>query len=63
VETLVGSMGGEIIPIDGKTIPIDGKTIRGSYDRNLFQSALDVISAWASEHRLVLAQVKVEDKP
>jgi hypothetical protein len=56
VETLVGSMGGEIIPIDGKTI-------RGSYDRNLFQSALDVISAWASEHRLVLAQVKVEDKP
>lgn len=55
VETLVGSMGGEIIPIDGKTI-------RGSYDRNQGQSALHVISAWASEQRLVLAQVKVEDK-
>jgi predicted transposase YbfD/YdcC len=55
VETLVGSMGGEIIPIDGKTI-------RGSYDRNHGQSALHVISAWASEQRLVLAQVKVEDK-
>jgi predicted transposase YbfD/YdcC len=55
VEALVGSMGGEIIPIDGKTI-------RGSYDRNQGQSALHVISAWASEQRLVLAQVKVEDK-
>jgi hypothetical protein len=55
VETLVGSMGGEIIPIDGKTI-------RGSYDRNQGQSALHLISAWASEQRLVLAQVKVEDK-
>lgn len=55
VETLVSRMGGEIIPIDGKTI-------RGSYDRNQGQSALHVISAWASEHSLVLAQVKVEDK-
>ncbi len=55
VETLVSSLGGEIIPIDGKTI-------RGSYDRNQGKKALHVISAWASEQRLVLAQVKVEDK-
>jgi len=55
VETLVSSMGGEIIPIDGKTI-------RGSYDRNQGKSALHLISAWASEQRLVLAQVKVEEK-
>jgi hypothetical protein len=55
VETLVNSMGGEVIPIDGKTI-------RGSYDRNRGQSALHVISAWASEQRLVLGQMKVEDK-
>ncbi len=55
VETLVTKMGGEIIPIDGKTI-------RGSYDRNQGKSALHVISAWASEQRLVLAQMKVEDK-
>ena len=48
-------MGGEIIPIDGKTI-------RGSYDRNQGKSALHLISAWASEQRLVLAQMKVEDK-
>jgi predicted transposase YbfD/YdcC len=55
VETLVSRMGGEIIPIDGKTI-------RGSYDRNQGVAALHLISAWASEHSLVLAQVKVEDK-
>lgn len=55
VETLIIKMGGEIIPIDGKTI-------RGSYDRNQGQSALHLISAWATEHSLVLAQVKVEDK-
>lgn len=55
VETLVTKMGGEIVPIDGKTI-------RGSYDRSQGKSAQIVISAWASEQRLVLAQMKVEDK-
>ena len=55
VETIVNSMGGEVIPIDGKTI-------RGSYDRNQGQSALHIVSAWASDQRLVLAQMKVEDK-
>jgi predicted transposase YbfD/YdcC len=55
IETLVTNMGGEIIPIDGKTI-------RGSYDRNQGKSALHVVSAWASEQNLVLAQMKVEDK-
>jgi len=34
----------------------------GSYDRKKKQSALHVVSAWASEHRLLLGQVKVEDK-
>jgi hypothetical protein len=48
-------MGGEIVSIDGKTV-------RGSYDRTQGKSALHVISAIASEQRLVLAQVKVEDK-
>ena len=31
-------------------------------DSNQGQSALHVISAWASDQRLVLAQLKVEDK-
>jgi predicted transposase YbfD/YdcC len=48
-------MGGEIIPIDGKTI-------KGSYDRNKSKSALHLVSTWASEQHLVLAQMKVEDK-
>ena len=45
-----------------KVIPIDGKSIKGSYDRNKKQSALHVVSAWASEHRLMLGQVKVANK-
>jgi len=46
----------------GQVIPIDGKTRRGSYDRGLQQSALHVVSAWSSEHRLMLGQMKVDDK-
>lgn len=38
------------------------RKVRGSYDRNQGKSALHVISAWASEQNLVLAQMKVEDK-
>ncbi len=45
-----------------QVIPIDGKTLRGSYDREAKQSALSVVSAWASNHRLVLGQLKVERK-
>ncbi len=41
-------------------IPIDGKTVRGS--RGPDGTALHLVSAWASEHRLTLAQVAVADK-
>lgn len=34
----------------------------GSYDRNQERSSLQVVSAWASEYRLFLGQVKVEEK-
>lgn len=43
-------------------ISIDGKTARGSYDRNKELKALHTVSAWASEHHLVLAQQAVESK-
>lgn len=43
-------------------IHIDGKTAKGSYDREEKLKALHSISAWSSEHGLVLAQHKVEDK-
>ncbi|EGJ35492.1 MULTISPECIES: ISAs1 family transposase [Moorena] len=45
-----------------QVIPIDGKQIKGSYDLTLAQSALHVVSAIASEHRLFLGLVKVDDK-
>lgn len=45
-----------------KLIHIDGKTARGSYDREQSLKALHTVSAWASEHHLVLAQQRVESK-
>jgi predicted transposase YbfD/YdcC len=48
--------------LGAQVIPIDGKTLRGSYDRETQQKPLTVVSAWASSHRLVLGQLKVNDK-
>jgi len=45
-----------------QVVPIDGKSVKGSYERSKKQSALHLVSAWASEHRLLLGQVKVENK-
>lgn len=45
-----------------RLIAVDGKSANGSYDRESGISALHLVSAWASEHRLVLAQAKVQDK-
>lgn len=56
VQLLVSDLGVQVVAIDGKTL-------KGSYDRNRRKSALHLISAWATEHRLVLAQTKVQDKP
>ena len=55
IETIAKTVGGEIIAIDGKTL-------RGSYDRNRKQSALHLVTAWATQQRLVLGQVKVQNK-
>ncbi|MCB0156365.1 MAG: ISAs1 family transposase [Anaerolineae bacterium] len=46
----------------GEIIPIDGKTLRGSGAKELGRAAIHMISAWASQNRLVLGQVKVADK-
>ena len=48
--------------LGAKVIAIDGKTLRGSYDREDKQKALHMVSAWASSHRLLLGQVKVDSK-
>jgi hypothetical protein len=53
-----------IVEAEGaRVIPIDGKTLKGSYDREQGKSAIHLVSAWSSEYRLVLGQVKVADKP
>jgi len=43
-------------------VAIDGKTVRRSHDRAKGKKALHLVSAWASEARLVLGQVAVEEK-
>jgi predicted transposase YbfD/YdcC len=46
----------------GEVIAIDGKALRHSFDTATGQSALHLVSAWASESGLSLGQVKVADK-
>lgn len=46
----------------GEVVPIDGKTLRHSYDTELEQSAIHMVSAWATTNRMVLGQVKVAEK-
>ena len=48
--------------LDIKLIHVDGKTAKGSYDRESKLKALHSVSAWSSEHGLVLAQQKVSCK-
>ena len=47
---------------EGEVIAIDGKTVRRSYDKGKNQGAIHMVSAWASQNRLVLGQKKVDDK-
>ncbi|RPI68586.1 MAG: ISAs1 family transposase, partial [Geobacteraceae bacterium] len=48
--------------IDGQVIALDGKVLRRSHDRGIGKGAIDMVSAWACENRLVLGQVKVDEK-
>jgi predicted transposase YbfD/YdcC len=48
--------------LPGEIVPIDGKTLRGSHDRAKGKSAIHMVSAWASENRLVLGQVSTDEK-
>lgn len=47
---------------EGEVIAIDGKTVRRSYDKGKDKGAIHMVSAWASQNRLVLGQRKIEDK-
>src|SRR6476660_4716284 len=46
----------------GDIISLDGKTLRHSFDRATATAAIHMVSAWASANRLVLGQLKVEEK-
>ena len=55
VESIVEATGAQVNPIDGKTLI-------GFYDREQGKSGLHLVSAWSSEHRLVLLVLKQDDK-
>jgi predicted transposase YbfD/YdcC len=48
--------------VAGEVVAIDGKTLRGSFDTAAGQNPLHLVSAWATEARLVLGQVAVDAK-
>jgi predicted transposase YbfD/YdcC len=47
---------------EGQVVAIDGKPLRRSHDRASGKSAVQIVSAWAEENRLVLGQAKVDEK-
>lgn len=50
----------EVLPT--QVIAVDGKTVRGSQERSRGKSAIHMVSAWATQSQLILAQVKVDEK-
>ena len=48
------------LDMNQKHIALDGKTLRGS--RGQKHKALHLVSAWSSEHQLMLGQVRTEEK-
>lgn len=55
VQTISQIVPGEIISIDGKTLKHSGSKGRG-------KRAIHIVNAWATEQKLVLGQLKVDDK-
>lgn len=55
IEAVFGATGGQVVAIDGKRV-------RGSYDRGSSKAAIHRVSAWACANRVVLGQVKTEEK-
>jgi predicted transposase YbfD/YdcC len=51
-----------VTPSEGDLVAIDGKVLRRSHDRRAGKGAIDLVSAWAETHRLVLGQVAVGAK-
>ena len=47
---------------EGETISLDGKVLRHSFDLACGHRAIHMVSAWAASARLVLGQLKIEEK-
>src|SRR5262249_4904870 len=45
----------------GQVVAIDGKTVRGSHDKRAGHEAIHLISAWASQSGVLLAERKVDE--
>jgi predicted transposase YbfD/YdcC len=60
VRAVVARTHGQLTP--GQVVALDGKTLRRSHDRANGKAAIHLVSAWATANRLVLGQVKVDDK-
>jgi predicted transposase YbfD/YdcC len=48
--------------ISCEIVSVDGKCLRGSHDRASGKAAIHMVSAWAHHNRLVLGQVKTQEK-
>lgn len=46
----------------GQIVAVDGKTLRRSHDKAIGKQAIQMVSAWAAEKRLVLGQLKVDEQ-
>jgi len=61
-EAFIGWMGKMRETLDGKSVAIDGKTLRRSFSRADGKGAIHMVSAWMSANRVVLGQIKTEEK-
>lgn len=52
----------ETIATMGGVVALDGKTVRHSYDKTLGKKAIHMVTAWSVMNRLVLGQVKTDEK-
>jgi predicted transposase YbfD/YdcC len=50
------------VDVEKEIIAFDGKTVRGSGNKRQGERALHLVSAWAAKNRIMLAQIKTEDK-
>jgi Transposase DDE domain. len=53
----------EIVQVSkGAVVAIDGKTMRGTADESAGKKAIHIVNAWCSENKMILGQVKTDDK-